>query len=220
MRRKKNGLKTQDFDQLFDSDRVLPGIIASWIKQFRQRRRERQVDLATAVGLSHRHLQKIEAGQIDIKASTIRTFAKHFNTPPCYLLRDRDKTSLETLGLGCTHAFLDMIHVGFLASKTNGEICFANKKTLDTIGLTAQDLRTPKFLWDYLFDPADGAKLQSFIKTMILSGQQAMPYYMRIRSADNSPLDVKWDWNYIRDEIGHIRGMVSIVTCPTTATFL
>ena len=64
---------------------ILPGL-AERLKPLRKEKKKTQVEMAELLGISDRHYQKIEYGQINIPATTLIALADYFRVTTDYLL--------------------------------------------------------------------------------------------------------------------------------------
>ena len=56
------------------------------LKELRRREHNTQKDMAELLGITDRHYQKIEYGQINVSAATLMTLADYFHVTTDYLL--------------------------------------------------------------------------------------------------------------------------------------
>ena len=56
------------------------------LKELRRREHKTQKDMAELLGITDRHYQKIEYGQINVSATTLMTLADYFHVTTDYLL--------------------------------------------------------------------------------------------------------------------------------------
>lgn len=71
---------------MVDKIHPCPKFVASQIKYWRKKRRVTQGTLSTVSGVKLRHLQKIEAGQVDMKLRTLGAISQALGTSPHILL--------------------------------------------------------------------------------------------------------------------------------------
>ena len=64
---------------------ILPGL-AERLKPLRKEKKKTQVEMAELLGITDRHYQKIEDGQINIPATTLIALADYFRVTTDYLL--------------------------------------------------------------------------------------------------------------------------------------
>ena len=64
---------------------ILPSL-AERLKPLRKRKKKTQKDMAELLGITDRHYQKIEYGQINVSATTLMTLADYFHVTTDYLL--------------------------------------------------------------------------------------------------------------------------------------
>jgi PAS domain S-box-containing protein len=193
------------------SFRKVAFLIGKQLKRFRKEKHLRQAELAEAVGLSNRHIQKIEAGQIDVRSSTISAFAESFNVPACYLLKTPDKGSLESVGIKCTFEVLDALHVGVQVVATDGLILYLNKKSLDILGFTKADTQRSHYVWDLLHDKAEVPTLKEYFKFLLKNTPRPSPYFTRNARKDGTAIPIKVDWDYLRNDDGKVTGFIVII---------
>ena len=64
---------------------ILPSL-AERLKPLRKGKKKTQKDMAELLGITDRHYQKIEYGQINVSATTLMTLADYFHVTTDYLL--------------------------------------------------------------------------------------------------------------------------------------
>ena len=64
---------------------ILPSL-AERLKPLRKGKKKTQKDMAELLGITDRHYQKIEYGQINVSAATLMTLADYFHVTTDYLL--------------------------------------------------------------------------------------------------------------------------------------
>src|SRR5579863_8938399 len=96
--------------------------IAQSIKFVRTEKWLKQSEVAAELGLSTRHYQKIEAGEVDLAAGTGHAIAKTLEIEPCYVFRDAAKKSLEACGILFAVEILDLLPLGVQLHDIHGEI--------------------------------------------------------------------------------------------------
>lgn len=69
---------------------ILP-VLSSRLKTLRKERRDTQKKIAELLGKTERHYQDIEAGKINISATTLIALAQYFHVSTDYLLGLRDE---------------------------------------------------------------------------------------------------------------------------------
>ena len=70
-------------------EQILPGL-AERLKPLRKAKKMTQVEMAEFLGITHRHYQKIEYGQINVPATTLIALADYFHVTTDYLLGRTD----------------------------------------------------------------------------------------------------------------------------------
>ena len=172
--------------------------VAKRIKQFRNERDLRQVDMAESIGLSARHFQKIESGNTAVNVGMLEKISSTLNVPSCYLLKDGACAGLHEMGLACQVELLDYLKLAIVISDLTGQIVYANPLSLNILG----DVKIePKFLWDFLQDQTEKEKLKQTIKAAAQS---------RIEPETFSSQSAKIDWNYLNKGPNTV-GMISTI---------
>ena len=101
--------------------------ISNSIKFYRENKNYTQSKLASEIQLSTRHFQKIEAGQIDLKSSTIMMIAKSLSIEPSILLSDENYKILKENEFPNHMEILEIMPVGVQIHNLHGEILFLNE---------------------------------------------------------------------------------------------
>lgn len=70
-------------------EQILPGL-AERLKPLRKAKKMTQVEMAEFLGITDRHYQKIEYGQINVPATTLIALADYFHVTTDYLLGRTD----------------------------------------------------------------------------------------------------------------------------------
>ena len=70
-------------------EQILPGL-AERLKPLRKAKEMTQVEMAEFLGITDRHYQKIEYGQINVPATTLIALADYFHVTTDYLLGRTD----------------------------------------------------------------------------------------------------------------------------------
>ena len=70
-------------------EQILPGL-AERLKPLRKAKKMTQVEMAEFLGITDRHYQKIEYGQINVPATTLIALADYFHVTTDYLLGSTD----------------------------------------------------------------------------------------------------------------------------------
>lgn len=182
------------------------------VRYFRKAHGLSQVELSSAVQLSTRHVQKIEAGRTNVRLSTVESFASHFTAPPCYLLRDEKKSILEGHGFGCLVEFLDLIPVGLQYHDLTGRILYSNRTHREMLGLTEEDTKKGIFTWEFMETPEATEASKRFFENVLKDQPPPAPYYAKMRSKNGDLIPMKIDWSYWRARNGTLLGFISVIT--------
>ena len=114
----------------------------------------------------------------------------------------RYKTLVDTIGLLIYEHTLE------------GVITFVNAAAESFVGYRPEEL-VGTTLWDRAESAAERDKLIAYLKYLATEQPPPTPYFGRRRHKDGRWLDIRADWNYIRNEEGQAVGMVTVVTDNT-----
>ncbi len=94
----------------------------------RKKRKLSQLEVSKRIQLSHRHYQKIEAGSIDLKLTTLYALSNAIGFPGCALLHgigesDNSKQNLED----CPQQIIDEVPVGIFLCDLKGKMIYRNR---------------------------------------------------------------------------------------------
>jgi transcriptional regulator with XRE-family HTH domain len=101
--------------------------LAKKIKDLRKSKKMKQAEMAEAIGISHRYLQTIEAGQVDLKLSFVQKISQTLSVSPCYLLQNNDQ-ALNQVGIHCIYELLNYLPIAIHITMPDGKIVFSNSK--------------------------------------------------------------------------------------------
>jgi transcriptional regulator with XRE-family HTH domain len=186
--------------------------IGQTIKYFRKLNGANQATLADALNLSHRHLQKIEAGDVDIKASTLTEIAQTLEQPACYLAKLLPEQPLLRLGVHCKIEILDLLHVGVQITNTNGLICYSNRKLREILEITETQIKNGIYIWDALSDSVEVKKMKSSLELMSSDLQEPSPIYTKRMLQTGEALPIKIEYAHLKNKSGALVGHISVVT--------
>ncbi len=92
-----------------------------------------------------------------------------------------------------------------------GVITFANAACHRMFGYPPGSMAGVSVL-DLLADPEDAESLAARFRTILAEQPHPSPEMLQNRTLDGRVIDVRIDWDYLRDEHGEVRGFVSVVT--------
>jgi transcriptional regulator with XRE-family HTH domain len=87
--------------------------IAQRVKTLRQTKGLRQAELSEKIGLSCRHFQKLEAGEIDFRASTLAKLARSLGVNPRLLVSSSQSDEEQDPVIKNLLTAIEMSHIGF-----------------------------------------------------------------------------------------------------------
>ncbi len=93
----------------------------------------------------------------------------------------------------------------------SGHITFANKSFHKIYGYAEGELLGKK-IFDLAASRAERARLRKYIKAVRQGQLLPIPYESKNLTKDGRVIDVQVNWDYKRDELGHVTGLISIVT--------
>lgn len=171
----------------------------------------RQVDLASAVNLSSRHLQKIESGTINLSVSTLDAIAKSLNIPACHLISDVCGDCLTQIGLCCPYEILDILPFGVFMTNHEGILIYTNKIFDEILGISEPYKKGPYHIWDFLYDSSDIEKSkQGFLQSK--TSDKTMSQYAKLKSVHGSMIPVRFDIKTVLDTQNQNCAFLTIVT--------
>lgn len=184
---------------------------AETIYDLRRSRKLKQSDLASAVDLSHRHLQKIEAGDIDLKVSTLDRFAKALDVPACYLIKDVGGLRLKDCGFLCPEEILGQFNFKIQINKIDGLVTYLSRSSKER-ECAAAEPRRPQYVWDFLADEDEVKRLKDYLRFLVEQRPPPTPYFTKARSSKGTLVPIKVDWKYLYDDKKNLAGFLSLIT--------
>ncbi len=187
--------------------------IAQTIKSLRIKGKVRQIELAHQLNRSHRHWQKIEAGEVNISATTALSIAKVIKIEPCMLFRSQKMKAAEPCDIICPAETLEILPLGVQICDLHGEVLYMNRAHREFTGKKDWcKSESPLFIWDFLADPSQASVLQTYLKLLANEKPTPTPYYQFNRGINGDPIPIRVDWNYLLDSKQNVTGFLSIIT--------
>lgn len=198
--------------------------IANRIRFHRKSKGLTQVQLSQDSGVEHRHLQKIEAGTVDLRLGTISKIAKSLNVPACYLLEDGAAPLTKTNENGCPVEIVRELSIPLVALDNELKIKFVNEAFVHHFGYDASELINKMYVYQLWNNNQDGPVAKEVIKYFLEKHPEPRPFLATYRRKDGSTVERQVHWNYVHDEKGSIVGFVGVyfdpVSKPVANSFL
>ncbi|MFC1478343.1 PAS domain S-box protein [Candidatus Margulisiibacteriota bacterium] len=114
---------------------------------------------------------------------------------------------------GKKRLLLETIINGVLENDLNGRITYANPAYLKMYGYKkSEEVVGKKHIWDGLKDKEAIKILKDYFNDVIREQPDPVPYHSQEVTKDGQSIDVRVDWNYLRDANGKLTGFTSIIT--------
>lgn len=174
-----------------------------------------QTQLAKKAGLSLRTLQAIEAGEVDLRLSTLLKLAdclgvslqQFLNLPE--LLQDQP-LPCPTLAGAAGQCLIGRFSVGIMLCDLSGKIWVSNGKLEDRLGLAGNRACGKMHIWD-VFDGSDvRTAIQDFFTYLRKHQPRAMPFHAEVMTKNGEVLSIAMHWSYIRDHQSAILGFMAV----------
>ena len=126
-------------------------------------------------------------------------------------LRQRAAEEDELQGLRRAAALLRVAPLGIHECDTEGRITTVNPSHEAITGYTAEEL-VGTYMWDRMVPGPEKDALCAYFKHVVAVQPAPEPYFAKKITKRGELVDVRFDWNYLRNPQGELTGFVSIVT--------
>ena len=176
---------------------------------FRKRLRISQAKLANALGLSQRHIQKIESGNTDVRASLLRGAGACLQVSPCYLINDRAIDSvLQGMGLGCRVELLDYIPIGLHVLDIHGKQLYRNRWSEMNLALRENTSDKETNITDYLLDPQEIPEVTEYLRILSSERPSLTTLSTSLCAPGRNAINARLEWALLLDDRETPRGFV------------
>jgi PAS domain S-box-containing protein len=93
----------------------------------------------------------------------------------------------------------------------SGIITFTNPAYQKLLGYSEQELKGKSIL-DLIFPESIRQELREYLSAIIKDHPKPSTYLQKNRTKDGRIIDLEVDWNYVRDNEGHVVGLTSVIT--------
>ena len=101
--------------------------------------------------------------------------------------------------------------LGIQISDCEGRITFSNTAHQKIHGLSEEEV-VGKFIWGFVVTKEEKKKLQEYYGFIIEEQPKPEPYFTVNKASDGSDVHLRIDWNYVRNAIGEVTSICSIIT--------
>ena len=168
---------------------------SSIIKKLRKAAGLRQIDLAEAIQRSHRHMQKIEAGNIDLNVSSLKSIATALNIPTCFLVEDFCKSCGDSFEPTCFVELFKEIPMGILVTDLNDNLVFSNRPAQERLKFSQEG----QFKIFDFFNESTGAQLKTLFRNAGNEGGSLI-----LQSKNEAHGNHKVAWKSLKNRQGQI----------------
>lgn len=189
-------------------------VMAAQIKSYRKKRGYTQVRLSSESGVELRHLQRIEAGSVDIRLGTVERIAQTLKIPASQLFQDHDAHKLDIEDISQLGPFdiLNGLNFGIQVLDTEGLIRYDNKAHAAMMGYTVEEIQNKMTVWDLMGDPSQVEELKSHMKVLLERKPEPSVIIHTNRTKLGEVIWIQVKWNYILNKNGQVIGFMSGVT--------
>lgn len=197
--------------------RRLVKIMARQIKVARKRKGYTQVRLAQESGVELRHLQRIEAGTVDIRLGTVERISETLKVSPDSFFQDPlacavAVNDMEELGL---YQLLDLANFGFKVLDREGMIRYSNRFWAKMVGYEPEELINKVNIKELMSSASTQNEVAEFLRFISSTKPEPAPVILSYRSKNQRVVWTRMQYNYItnlnREVIGFVSGVSEIV---------
>ena len=118
---------------------------------------------------------------------------------------------LESISREDFRVLLDSLIHGVMISDCEGTILFSNRSHHQMLGHAPDELLGKK-VWDVQAALTDQAKTRADLAEIIRTHPPLEPYLATCLRKDGTRVSLQFDWNYLHEEDGSLKGFISIIT--------
>lgn len=172
--------------------------MALTLRSLRKFRNLSQAELASRIGVSHRYLQTLESGSVDIKISLIQELAGALKVPPYYFLLPKNHFSFFNDLLFSDIEIINFLPMGVSIADYNGRIHYMNHSQRMRLGIDHHDLLEREvFIWSFMESTMEMENLKKLIQMASELKPEPFPFYTRTKSNDGTSLPIRVDWQHL-----------------------
>ncbi len=186
-------------------------VMAGQIKSYRKKRGYTQVRLSSESGVELRHLQRIEAGSVDIRLGTVQRIAETLKIPAGDLFQDQmeQRLDIEDISQLGPYQILNGLNFGIQVIDTEGLIRYTNQIWARMIGYNVEDIQNKMHLWQLMPDKASADELKAFISKLVTDKPQPTEVVNPNLTKDGKTIWCHVKWNYLYNKDGKVIGFLS-----------
>jgi PAS domain S-box-containing protein len=106
---------------------------------------------------------------------------------------------------------MEMMPHGIVKIDVNGRITFCNRRGAERYGYRPEEL-LGKAIWDFGYTDRDQQDIHARFHDLLRTQPSPAPYCGSTRDRDGQLVEIQADWDFIRDRIGAIVGVLAVVT--------
>lgn len=176
--------------------------VAKNIKFLRKTRKLTQRELAELLGITVRHMQNIEYGQVDVSVDFVSKLASVFDVQPNIILCDCPE---EEEG----RQNLNELPTGIQYSDTQGLITYCNERATYFYGYAAEDVIGKKYVWEFVKRKEEVQELKEYLQHLLAERPEPTPYKTVNKTKTNGDIPVQCNWNYVLNDEGEVIGFIT-----------
>jgi len=119
--------------------------------------------------------------------------------------------SLESIPKEDFRGLLDSLIHGVMINDCDGTILFSNRSHHQMLGFAPDELLGKK-VWEVQLSRVDQDKTLAAIAEIIRTQPSPEPYLAVCQRKDGSRVFLQFDWNYLHEQDGSVKGFISIIT--------
>lgn len=189
-------------------------VMAAQIKSYRKKRGYTQVRLSSESGVELRHLQRIEAGSVDIRLGTVQRIAQTLKIPASQLFQDQSeqKLDIEDIGQLGPYQILNGLNFGIQVIDTDGLVRYCNQNWANMLGYTVDEVQNKMSIWQFMPDANSAEKLRAYIHDLVEKRPEPTEVINPNLTKTGEKIWVHVKWNYLLNKDGKVIGFMSGIT--------
>lgn len=204
----------------------LPGRLAKRVVYLRHALGLKQRELASVSNLSLRHLQDIEAANVDIKLSTLTKLALAFGIKPFQLIcidsnlkisqilkQHRSSTKSGNLDrwLVTPYCPLDGFPISLQVCDRSGLIVYINSKCQQFYGLSRDEIVGKYHCFDFLIAEHEKKDFSKYLEYVSQYRPNPTPYICKFKRIDGKLIPTRIEWSYITGNSQRVIGFFCVL---------
>lgn len=186
-------------------------VMAGQIKSYRKKRGYTQVRLSSESGVELRHLQRIEAGSVDIRLGTVQRIAQTLKIQASQLFHDQleQKLDIEEITQLGPYQLLNGLNFGIQVIDTEGLVRYCNQTWADMLGYSVDEVQNKMYVMQFMPDKKAGEEMHSYLKDLAQNKPKPTAVINANKTKDGETIWVHVKWNYLLNKDGKIIGFLS-----------